>query len=516
VYDRRIAKRIDDGAGSVHKEHYIYDLPTGADDKILLRFVEDDGVARLTNRYLHGPAVDQILADEQYDVTDDPYEVEGDVLWALTDNLGSVRDLVSYDAQEESTVLRNHITYDAFGRTIAETVPGTSMIYTYTGREYDAETGNYYYRARYYDPDTGRFLSEDPIAFDAGDPNLARYVGNDPVNRTDPSGLEDRISTGAVVKLNGDVTLTGLWYLNPGWGLFGEPDERVFVGWWDRDVDIVYRLKPNGHLIRGRNRVNQVTALERQSIGVRPYAAVEDEITTWWGATTDDWDGFFEGHSTLRWSGQERIKIELALANKKNPGVAANINKEDPSDRSRKIYETQESIKSEANALVYSYPLEVIANVKVGRGVLSGRAETILEGGKLGRGAAKAAQTGPGQWTRVVESMSVRAAHYQSRITGRLPDVGYVANGVKFDGFDDVAGVLLDAKGPGYSTFVRNGRFQPWYRGANQLVGQARRQVGAANGTPIRWHVAEQEAADAMRSLLQRNGIQGIDVVHTP
>jgi RHS repeat-associated protein len=189
VYDRRIAKRIDDGAGSVHKEHYIYDLPTGADDKILLRFVEDDqGVAHLTNRYLHGPAVDQVLADEQYEITDDPYNEEGDVLWALTDNLGSVRDLVSYDDVAGETVMENHITYDAFGRTIAETVPGTNLIYTYTGREYDPETGNYYYRARYYDPDTGRFLSEDPIAFAAGDSNLSRYVGNDPVNYTDPSG----------------------------------------------------------------------------------------------------------------------------------------------------------------------------------------------------------------------------------------------------------------------------------------------------------------------------------------
>ncbi len=131
-------------------------------------------------------------------------------------------------------------------------------------------------------------------------------------------------------------------------------------------------------------------------------------------------------------------------------------------------------------------------------------------------GWGEAPRTGPGQFTRVVESMSDRAARYQSRITGRLPDVGYVANGVKFDGFDDVAGVLLDAKGPGYASFVRNGRFQPWYRGGDELVDQARRQVGAANGSPIRWHVAEQEAADAMRSLLQRNGIQGINVVHTP
>ncbi|MBN2653812.1 MAG: RHS repeat-associated core domain-containing protein [Nitrospirae bacterium] len=55
--------------------------------------------------------------------------------------------------------------------------------YAFTGREYDQETGLYNYRARYYDVNTGRFVSKDPIGFSAGDVNLYRYVGNNPVNR---------------------------------------------------------------------------------------------------------------------------------------------------------------------------------------------------------------------------------------------------------------------------------------------------------------------------------------------
>jgi hypothetical protein len=39
-----------------------------------------------------------------------------------------------------------------------------------------------------YDPTIGRWISEDPIGFEAEDPNLYRYVGNDPLNRRDPSG----------------------------------------------------------------------------------------------------------------------------------------------------------------------------------------------------------------------------------------------------------------------------------------------------------------------------------------
>lgn len=40
-----------------------------------------------------------------------------------------------------------------------------------------------------YDPTIGRFISEDPIAFEGGDANLYRYVGNSSTNYADPSGL---------------------------------------------------------------------------------------------------------------------------------------------------------------------------------------------------------------------------------------------------------------------------------------------------------------------------------------
>ncbi len=46
--------------------------------------------------------------------------------------------------------------------------------------------------ARWYDPDVGRWLSEDPIGFDAGDANLYRYVGNGVTNTADPSGMDPR------------------------------------------------------------------------------------------------------------------------------------------------------------------------------------------------------------------------------------------------------------------------------------------------------------------------------------
>jgi hypothetical protein len=48
-----------------------------------------------------------------------------------------------------------------------------------------------------YDPAVGRWLQQDPEEFDAGDANLYRYIGNDPVNATDPSGLFDEPDDGS-------------------------------------------------------------------------------------------------------------------------------------------------------------------------------------------------------------------------------------------------------------------------------------------------------------------------------
>src|SRR5262245_34362192 len=57
----------------------------------------------------------------------------------------------------------------------------------WTGREIDVETGLQYNRARYYDGATGRWISQDPLGFDAGDGNLYRYVHNHPTSNRDPS-----------------------------------------------------------------------------------------------------------------------------------------------------------------------------------------------------------------------------------------------------------------------------------------------------------------------------------------
>ena len=219
LFNRRISKKVDDNTVNNDDkfESYVYDIPGSYEDgdNIIYRFVDknDDGKiygSELNNRYFFGHGVDKILADEEVgDRHPDGSFKEGDVIWALTDHIGSVRDLVSYDAGDDKITLEAHIKYNAFGEIISETdaddnaVTDNDHIFGFTARERDNESTLNYYRNRYYDPTTGRFLTADPIEDDFE--NSYRYVNNNPVNRTDPSGLADRPGLTGTIKQKGNT-----------------------------------------------------------------------------------------------------------------------------------------------------------------------------------------------------------------------------------------------------------------------------------------------------------------------
>ena len=100
----------------------------------------------------------------------------------LTDILGSTLDLTNTAGS-----IQTQYSYDPFGNTVAAG-QASSNPYQFTGRENDG-TGLNFYRARFYSPTFQRFISQDPIEFLGGDPNLYGMVGNSPTDLVDPLGL---------------------------------------------------------------------------------------------------------------------------------------------------------------------------------------------------------------------------------------------------------------------------------------------------------------------------------------
>jgi len=128
--------------------------------------------ANWTALTMTGLGVDEILARGDASGT----------YYFLPDGLGSTVALT-----DGAGAIHTRYTYAPFGET-TKIGTVTTNPFQFTAREND-NTGLYYYRARYYHPVLQRFISEDPAEFGGGDVNLYGYVGNNPLQWTDPLGL---------------------------------------------------------------------------------------------------------------------------------------------------------------------------------------------------------------------------------------------------------------------------------------------------------------------------------------
>lgn len=146
-------------------------------------YVGDQMVEESTNgvvtSYLYGNNIDEAL---QMTRKGEAYYYHTNHLGStmgLSDAKGNVVERVEYDVYGMPTFL------DAEGKVLEASALGNNILFT--GREYDAESGNYFFRARSLHPMVGRFMQKDPLMYVDG-MNDYLYVLNDVVFFKDNSG----------------------------------------------------------------------------------------------------------------------------------------------------------------------------------------------------------------------------------------------------------------------------------------------------------------------------------------
>jgi RHS repeat-associated protein len=150
--------------------HFLYD-----GDRLVAEY---SGAGTLLRRYVHGAGVDEPLVWYEGAALNDTTR-----RWLIADHQGSII------ADTNGAGAASRYLYGSYGEPGPEGWNGSRFRYTGQIILGDNSVRLYHYKARVYDPILGRFLQTDPMGYDAGDMNIYAYVGNDPLNNADPSGL---------------------------------------------------------------------------------------------------------------------------------------------------------------------------------------------------------------------------------------------------------------------------------------------------------------------------------------
>src|SRR5699024_10060048 len=126
-----------------------------------------------------------------------------DAYWYHPDHLGSSSYITNTSGE-----ISQHMEYLPFGETLVEEhLNSYNSPFKFNGKEYDAETGNYYYHSRYYDPKWSLFLGVDEHYFNYPSFSPYAYTFQNPVKYTDPTGMTAEKSDW-IPKVNEDGSTT--------------------------------------------------------------------------------------------------------------------------------------------------------------------------------------------------------------------------------------------------------------------------------------------------------------------
>ena len=171
--------------------------------------LEYDGNNMFQARYVYGNSIDHPVKMER---ERSPYKdstFQRQEFYYHRDRIGNVTEITNFAGE----VVQRYV-YDSFGKFKIYDDEGNEITsastkylknpFTFVSREYEPDSGLYDFRGRRYDPESGAFISADPIWLAGGDANFYRYVLNNPINFTDPYGLDVySISLGGLFAISG-------------------------------------------------------------------------------------------------------------------------------------------------------------------------------------------------------------------------------------------------------------------------------------------------------------------------